>query len=601
MAYRLKSDESVSEGIRRIAGEQLDRAIQHLESQEGSRDKHVHEARKSMKRMRALLRLVREEIGAGICRRENDCFRDVGLQLAGMRDATVLINSLGELVAKAGKGMRRDRFATVHKWLVERRESAYQPPPEEGDGMRSVVDELRWARARVAEWPLAHDGWKGLEGGLQQVYARGRSQFERVCVQAEEELFHDWRKWAKYLWYHTQLLREIWPPLMDVMAGELDELGEVLGQDHDLSVLRSTVLSQMDRPIRATTLQALLELIEERQEQLRDRAEGIGRRAYVERPRDFTRRMCGYWRAWRVENRPKEKTLVHSERKPMEPELIADYSCKTGEGPLWHPQEKRLYWVDIPNGRLFRYDPAAGKHEQVYEGEEIGGFTIQEDGQLLLFMARGAVAVWRDGIQRYVIEEIEAERDSRFNDVMADSGGRVFCGTMPAGDRLGRLYRLDTDGTLTRILDEIGCSNGMGFTPDRRQMYYTDSGAKKIYLFDYSRESGAITNQRVFVDSGDLEGVPDGMTVDAEGFVWSARWGGGCLIRYTPEGQEERRVAFPARKVSCVTFGGDDYTDMYVTTAGGSNKEAEGEGAGGLFRINLGIEGVPEFFSRVGL
>jgi len=388
---------------------------------------------------------------------------------------------------------------------------------------------------------------------------------------------------------------------MDGMAAELDELGEALGQDHDLSVLRNTILSEMDRPIRATTLQALLELIEERQEQLRVRAEGIGRRIYVERPRDFTRRLCGYWEAWRGENRPKKPVSVPREKKPMEPELIADYSCKTGEGPLWHPQEKRLYWVDIPNGRLFRFDPAVGKHEQVYEGEEIGGFTIQEDGRLLLFMARGAVAVWRGGIQQHVIEEIEAERDSRFNDVMADPEGRVFCGTIPSGERLGRLYRLDTDGRLTRILDEIGCSNGMGFTPDRTQMYYTDSGAKKIYLFDYNRESGGISNQRVFVDSGDLEGGPDGMTVDAEGFVWSARWDGGCLIRYTPEGQEERRVAFPAKKVSCVTFGGDDYTDMYVTTAGGENKEVEGAGAGGLFRINLGIKGVPEFFSRVGL
>ncbi|MBT4502872.1 MAG: CHAD domain-containing protein [Gemmatimonadetes bacterium] len=601
MAYRLNSDESVPEGIRRIAGEQLDRAIQHLESQEGSRDKHVHEARKSMKRMRALLRLVREEIGPGICRRENDCFRDVALQLAGMRDATVLINSLDELVANAGTRMRRDRFATGPKWLVERREGAYQPPLEEGDGTRTVIDDLRWARARVAEWPLAHDGWKGLEGGVQQVYTRGRSEFEKACIQAEEEMYHDWRKWAKYLWYHTQLLREIWPPLMDVMAGELDELGEVLGQDHDLSVLRSTVLGEMDRPIRATTLQGLLELIEERQGQLRVRAERLGRRIYVEGPRDFTRRLRGYWRAWRVESRPEKSAIMHSERKSMEPELIADYNCMTGEGPLWNPQEKRLYWVDIPNGRLFRYDPAVGQHEQVYEGEEIGGFTIQEDGQLLLFMARGAVALWRNGIQKQVIEEIEAERDSRFNDVMADPEGRVFCGTMPVGERLGRLYRLDADGTLTQILDGIGCSNGMGFTPDRTQMYYTDSGAKKIYLFDYDREGGGITNQRVFVDSGDLEGVPDGMTVDAEGYVWSARWDGGCLIRYTPEGQEERRVAFPARKVSCVTFGGDDYTDMYVTTAGGGNKEEEGTGAGGLFRINLGIKGVPEFFSRVGI
>ena len=119
----------------------------------------------------------------------------------------------------------------------------------------------------------------------------------------------------------------------------------------------------------------------------------------------------------------------------MEPELIADYACHTGENPLWHPTEKRLYWTDIPKGRLFRYDPAAGTHEPCYEGEAVGGFTVQADGALLLFMARGAVKTWRDSAMATVIEEIPDERDNRFNDVIADPAGRVFCGVMstPAG------------------------------------------------------------------------------------------------------------------------------------------------------------------------
>jgi sugar lactone lactonase YvrE len=285
----------------------------------------------------------------------------------------------------------------------------------------------------------------------------------------------------------------------------------------------------------------------------------------------------------------------------MLPQLIADYQCQTGEGPMWHPDEQRVYWCDIPAGRLFRYDPATGEHEQCYEGVPVGGFTVQADGALLLFMARGAVKTWRDGELTTVLDEIPDERKTRFNDVIADPEGHVFCGTMPTRDRLGRLYRLDTDGTLTMILDEIGCSNGMGFTPDRKQMYYTDSGKREIYRFDYDRATGEIGNQRLFVQVPEDEGVPDGMTVDAEGFVWSARWNGGCLVRYAPDGTEERRIAFPARKVSCVTFGGPDYADMYVTTAGGNHKEEEGEGAGALFRLNLGIKGVPEFRSRIGL
>ncbi len=283
----------------------------------------------------------------------------------------------------------------------------------------------------------------------------------------------------------------------------------------------------------------------------------------------------------------------------MTPELIADYECVIGEGPLWHPGEKCVYWTDIPMGRMFRYNPSTGAHEQFYDGEVVGGFTIQEDGSLLLFMAKGAIAIWRDGRLEYVYEEIPNERETRFNDVIADPAGRVFCGTMSTADRPARLFRLDVGTQLTELLDDVDISNGMGFTPDRKQMYYTDSPTREIYLFDYNQDTGGITNKRVFVRTPEGEGVPDGMTVDAEGYVWSARWDGSCLVRYSPDGREDRRIEFPAKKVSSVIFGGEDYTDMYVTTAGGDNKVDEGYGAGALFRINLGIRGVPEFLSRI--
>lgn len=282
-------------------------------------------------------------------------------------------------------------------------------------------------------------------------------------------------------------------------------------------------------------------------------------------------------------------------------ELIADYQCITGENPLWHPDEGRLYWVDIPTGRLFRYDPRTAHHEQCLEGEPIGGFTIQADGALLLFMARGAVRIWREGFVKTILEEIPEERATRFNDVIADPEGRVFCGTMPTPERLGRLYRLDPDGHLTLLLEDIGCSNGLGFTPDRKGLYYTDSRRHVIYLFDYDQATGAISNQRIFVRTPEGEGVLDGLTVDAEGYVWSARWDGSALYRYAPDGREVLRIPFPAKKVSCPTFGGEDYGDLYVTTAGGRNKADEGPGAGALFRLRLGVKGVPEFRSRIGL
>lgn len=285
----------------------------------------------------------------------------------------------------------------------------------------------------------------------------------------------------------------------------------------------------------------------------------------------------------------------------VEPELVADYACVTGEGPLWHPLERLVYWTDIPAGRMFRYNPATGWHERFYEGDVVGGFTIQADGSLLLFGARGSVRVWRDGRLTTVLDEIAAERDSRFNDAIADPVGRVFCGTMPTRDRLGRLYRLDLDGSVTPVLEGVDISNGLGFTPDRRGLYHTDSNARTITLFAYDQESGAIGNPRVFARHAGSDWVPDGMTVDADGNVWSARWDGGCLVRYAPDGTENLRIDFPARKVSSVVFGGDDYGDLYVTTAGGDRKAKEGPGAGALFRLRLGVQGVPEFPSRIGL
>ena len=285
----------------------------------------------------------------------------------------------------------------------------------------------------------------------------------------------------------------------------------------------------------------------------------------------------------------------------MIPELMADYRCETGEGPLWHPMERQVYWSDIPQGRIFRLNPFSRRHEQIYEGRIVGGYTIQSDGSLLLFMDRGSVAVWRDGKLEYLVNEMEGEADNRFNDVAADPAGRVFCGTMPTDTRSATLYRMDTDGSVTTVLEGVGLSNGIGFSPDQKQMYYTDSLARKIYIFDYDIDSGDITNQRVFVETPDDGSIPDGMTVDAEGYVWGARWDGSSLYRYNPDGEQVVQIQFPAKKVSSVIFGGVDLTDMYVTTAGGGNKAEEGPGAGGLFRLNVGVQGKPEFLSRVGL
>ncbi len=285
----------------------------------------------------------------------------------------------------------------------------------------------------------------------------------------------------------------------------------------------------------------------------------------------------------------------------MEIEMIADYGCVVGENPLWHPLEKRLYWCDIDTGRIFRYEPSTKKHELVYQGDVVGGFTVQPDGALLLFMAKGAVKLWRNNTLTTVIAEIPEERESRFNDVIADPQGRVFCGTMATGQRPGRLYRLDPSKQITLLLEGIGCPNGLGFTPDRKRIYFTDSFAHTIYLFDYGEQHGTLSNQRIFVRVPPEEGFPDGMTVDSLGYVWSAKWDGSAVVRFTPQGEEERRIPIPAKKASSLIFGGEDYTDIYVTSAGGDKKTVDDAAAGATFRFNLGIAGVPEFFSRIGL
>jgi D-xylonolactonase len=282
-------------------------------------------------------------------------------------------------------------------------------------------------------------------------------------------------------------------------------------------------------------------------------------------------------------------------------ELIADYACATGENPLWHPLEKRLYWCDIPNGHIFRYDPASGIHEPCYKGRVVGGFTIQSGGSLLLFMDRGTIGTWRDGEFTEIVPEIEAERESRFNDVIADPAGRVFCGTMPGPAGKGRLYRLDIDGSVHVVLEGIGCSNGMAFTLDQKGFYYTDSVAREIYFFDYNAEDGAISNQRVFARFGESDGSPDGCALDAEGRLWSALWDGASIVRMDADGTIEKRITLPARKVSSLIFGGEDYSDLYITSAGGDTKHQDGALAGALFRLRGESRGVPEFFSRVAM
>ena len=301
MAYRWQHGESVAAGARRIALEQIVKALEHLESEEGSRDDHIHEARKSMKRLRGLVRLVRFELGDQVYRSENDCFRCAGARFSGMRDATVRLQTLDAIIEFCGKRVPRSRFGPIRRWLLDERESAYRRAAADGDAVAEVREDLQRARDRVATWPLEGNGWAAVAAGMRRIYARGRGEFGRAYRHPAAEEFHNWRKRVKYLGYHAQLLRPSWPPVMAALVGELDRLGEILGDHHDLEVLLRTVKNGFPRARAPSTVAALERRIAARNRQLLIFARVLGQRIYAERPADFARRMRAYGRSWEEE------------------------------------------------------------------------------------------------------------------------------------------------------------------------------------------------------------------------------------------------------------------------------------------------------------
>jgi D-xylonolactonase len=285
-----------------------------------------------------------------------------------------------------------------------------------------------------------------------------------------------------------------------------------------------------------------------------------------------------------------------------EPELIVNGHCHIAENPLWHPTERKLYYLDIPQGTIFRWDANTGTHEVFYQGDVMGGFTFQTDGSLLLFGIGAVVHRLQDGRLTTLVDPLPGEEHNRFNDIIADPIGRVICGTMPytaSAAKTGSLYLLNLDGTVKKLLDDIQLTNGMGFSPDHKTFYHTDSPRRTIKAFDYDVSSGEIANGRLFTLLPEEYGSPDGLTVDTDGFIWSANWGGSQILRYDPQGNVVGRIGFPTPKVSSLTFGGDNVDELYVTTAGGDDPAANGDTAGGIFRVRVGIQGIPEFMSRI--
>ncbi len=263
--------------------------------------------------------------------------------------------------------------------------------------------------------------------------------------------------------------------------------------------------------------------------------------------------------------------------------------------------------MDIPRGRLFRYNPATGEHATIRDGGELGAATIQADGSLVLMGGPGCrVSRWRDGAESDAIERVPGE--TRFNDAIADAAGRVYSGTMPRRwgttdpAELGSLYRLDPDGSIHVVDRGFGCANGLAWSADGRTLYFIDSPSQCVYAYDADPATGELSNRRVHLETAlpGADSFPDGMTIDAAGCFWVARWGAGCVVRYDPTGAEMSRVMLPTPCITSVAFGGPHLATMYVTTAGGDAPEKNGPMAGGLFAVELdGVRGVAEHRSRL--
>ena len=268
-AFRLKPDEAIPDGARRIARGRIDHAIDALAdaSEEG-----VHDARKDMKKLRALLRLVRGEVGEKVFRRDADTFRDAARELSGVRDADVMLATLADLEERYEADVGPVRHALkAHRLRTSGggRQQAAQ----------TAIAILTEARGRVDDWPLERDGFEALEDGLERTYRRGRRDWRAAVKEPSTENLHEWRKRVKDLWYHCSILQETWKPVMSALADEAHELSDRLGDDHDLAILLEFGAESLE-PVIAT-----------RREELQDEAFAYGTRLYADKPKAFVRRI----------------------------------------------------------------------------------------------------------------------------------------------------------------------------------------------------------------------------------------------------------------------------------------------------------------------
>jgi sugar lactone lactonase YvrE len=290
-------------------------------------------------------------------------------------------------------------------------------------------------------------------------------------------------------------------------------------------------------------------------------------------------------------------------------EPVGDVTAALGEGPYWVPEDDCLLWVDIEGARLHRTYFPSGETVTDSPGPVSAAFPAVGGGILiaggaaltLLFPAeRGGQWVAR------TIADTPARDGIRFNDAGVDPAGRVWAGSMhmTEAEPVGELYRLDAGGRLNPVVKNVTVSNGLGWSPDGSRMYYADSPLRRVDVFDYDPATGEAFARRAFADLSEAEGVPDGLTVDADGCVWVAMWGGSALRRFTAEGQPDAVLPVPVSQPTSCAFGGPGLADLYITSArvGLTDDQLAAQPlAGRLLHVRPGPVGLPSTTAKAAI
>lgn len=299
MSYRLGADEKPTAGMRRIASERVERAAERLREAGTVEDPSecIHAARKDLKKLRAVIRLLRRELGDELYRAENERYREAGRLLSPSRDAEVKLETLEDLRERfSGRLAAADTSAWVDR-LREERDLALATAREgEADSISAALEAVEGGRARIEAWPLKTDSWRSIGPGISRAYRRGRREMRRAAAEPSGANMHRWRKRAKDLWYHLRILRDARPKALRDGLEWADDLAGVLGDQHDLSVLRDDLLRR-DLPL--TDRPALVAAIAERQEELAGGAFDLGERLYAKKPKAFHRKLRRGWKQWR--------------------------------------------------------------------------------------------------------------------------------------------------------------------------------------------------------------------------------------------------------------------------------------------------------------